>query len=367
MVAKNVNEIPEKPEDSTNDRKEKKTRTGPQGGDRARIEFCPVPASELGDSEPVDWLWHGYIAPETTTLFVGEWKGGKTTLICHLLKEMANGGDLAGEVKASKVLIVSEETRRVWKRRRDKVGLGDHVHFEVRPFRGRPSKADWQSYIEHITMAVEDGQYDLLIIDTWASLNPCQDENDAVRTLEAVMALTGVTEAGAAVLLVHHPCKKDSHGRQSARGSGALQAHVDTIMELSRTNPEVSSDRRRTVKAVGRYEETPAEVVLELTDSGYQCIGSKADATQTDRQEVIKEILAGKGWSTDDAIRSLWIDKEIPVPGKRSLQKDLNAGCESGLWQRQGKGTKGDKYRYKFDSRTLPPPGASSESNATEG
>ena len=138
MPTKNMNEIPEQPEDPADDRKEKKTRTGPRGGDHARIEFCPVPASELGDSEPVDWLWHGYIAPETTTLIVGRWKAGKTTLICHLLKEMANGGNLAGEVQAAKVLVISEETGRVWKKRRDEIGLGDHVHFEVRPFRGRP-------------------------------------------------------------------------------------------------------------------------------------------------------------------------------------------------------------------------------------
>ena len=65
MPTENVNEMPEKPEDSTDDTKKKKTRTGPRGGDRARIEFCPVPASELGDSEPVDWLWHGYIPQQS--------------------------------------------------------------------------------------------------------------------------------------------------------------------------------------------------------------------------------------------------------------------------------------------------------------
>ena len=142
---------------------------------------------------------------------------------------------------------------------------------------------------------------------------------------------------------------------------------MDTIIELSRTAPQNLSDRRRTLKAIGRYDDTPVELVIELTDSGYQCIGSKADATQQDRQEVIKEILAGRDWSTDDDIRSLWNDKEIPAPGRRTLQNDLKAGCESGLWQRQGKGTKGDKYRYKFDSRTLPPTGTRSESNDPDG
>jgi hypothetical protein len=35
MPTENVNEIPEQPEGPTDDRKEKKTRTGPRGGDRA--------------------------------------------------------------------------------------------------------------------------------------------------------------------------------------------------------------------------------------------------------------------------------------------------------------------------------------------
>jgi hypothetical protein len=350
MPANNMFEISEKSESSIGDKT--------QGGGRARNEFCPVPSSELGDSEDVDWFWRGYIAPRTVTLIVGEWKAGKTTLICHLLKEMANGGDLAGEVRATKVLVLSEETNSLWALRRDDVGLGDHVHFQVRPFLGRPNKATWKSYIEYTASLVEKGQFDLLIIDTWASLNPCLDENDAVRTLEALLPLHRITEAGAAVLIVHHPSKKDTNGRQSARGSGALQGFMDTVMELHRTNPQLQSDRRRTLTAVGRYEETPAEVVIELTDSGYQRVGSKADSTQQDRHVVIKEILTGRDWTTDEEIRSLWTDKEVPAPGKRTLQKDLSTGCESGLWERQGKGTKGDKFKYKFDSRTLPPKGA---------
>ena len=352
MPDKNMNEIPVKPENPTDDKT--------QGGGRARNEFCPVPASELGDSEDVNWLWHGYIAPETVTLIVGEWKAGKTTLICHLLKEMANGGDLAGEVRAAKVLVLSEEIDSLWARRRDDFGLGDHVHFQVRPFMGRPTKATWKSYIEYTSALVEKGKFDLLIIDTWASLNPCLDENDAVRTLDALLPLQRITEAGAAVLIAHHPSKKDSNGRQSARGSGALQGFMDTIMELQRTNPQMQSDRRRTLTAIGRYHETAAvaEVVIELTDSGYQRVGSKADSTQQDRHVVIKEILTGRDWSTDEEILSLWTDKEVAAPGKRTLQKDLSTGCESGLWERQGKGTKGDKFRYKFDSRTLPPKGA---------
>ena len=57
-----------------------------------------------------------------------------------------------------------------------------------------------------------------------------------------------------------------------------------------------------------------------------------------------------------------WPEETIPKPAKRTVQLDLNHGNESGLWLREGKGAKGDPYRYKFDSRTVEPLSAQNES-----
>lgn len=220
-------------------------RAYPRERDRARIEFCPIPASQLGDGEQVEWLWHGYVARGFVTLLVGLWKAGKSTLISYLLNAMESGGDLAGTVRAAKVLVITEEGSGLWARRRDEVGFGDHAHFDIRPFKCRPRQSGWEQYIESVTDAVRRGEYDLVIVDTWASVNPCADENDAAGTMAALSPLHGIAEAGAGILLAHHPLKcgnRIEYGRLGGTVSAA-----DLIADLTRMGIrlEAHGDRLR--------------------------------------------------------------------------------------------------------------------------
>ena len=93
----------------------------------------------------------------------------------------------------------------MWARRRDDVGFGDHAHFDIRPFKCRPRPAGLDMYIDKVAAAVERGEYDLVIIDTWAAVNPCPDENDAAGMMAALSPLHSIADAGAAILLAHHP------------------------------------------------------------------------------------------------------------------------------------------------------------------
>lgn len=329
---------------------------------RARIECRPIPASQLGDGEQVDWIWHGYIARAFITLLIGLWKAGKSTLLAHLIKAMQTGGDIAGPVLAAKVLVITEEGSGLWARRRDDVGFGDHAHFEIRPFKCRPTLPEWMLYIDSVAAAVERSKYDLVIIDTWASVNPCPDENDAAGMMAALSPLHGIVDAGAAVLLAHHPRKGDATEGQASRGSGALPGFVDTIIELRRFNAHEAHDRRRKLRGYGRFEETQSEVVIELTDADYKLVGTTGDAHRDDRQRVIGEILTDSEWRTVDDVREQWPDRTVPRPAKRTLQMDLNHGVDAGRWHRDGKGAKGDPYKYKFDSRSPQPLSTQNES-----
>jgi len=323
--------------------------------DRARNAFHLTPASELGGGEKVDWLWEGYVARAAVMLLVGIWKGGKTTLIAHFLKATCFGGKLVGRVFPLKVIVIAEENAGHWARRRDEHGIADNVQFNIRPFKCRPSQKDWEEYIKDVAAVVKSENYDLVIIDTWQSINPCHDENDASSTMSALLPLHNITEQNAAVILVHHPRKGDAGEGQAARGSGALPSFVDVIVELRRFKAEDKNDRRRKLHAYSRYDETPAEVVIELTDDGYQTIGTTADASRDDRQQVIGEVLSDQEWLSPQEIGELWPEDTIPKPGKRTLQQDLKSGYESGRWDRTGQGAKGDPYKYKFDSRTPHP------------
>src|SRR5262249_38726738 len=153
------------------------------------------------------------------------------------------------------------------------------------------------------------------------------DENDAARVLAALSPLHRITAAGAALLLVHHPRKGDASEFQAARGSGALSGFVDVIVELRRLNPGDHRDRRRVLTAISRFDETPPEAVIELTEDGYRTVGSKADARRADRLHVIGAHLPNDPpGATPEEIKAGWPAGGIPEPSIRTLRRDLADG-----------------------------------------
>jgi hypothetical protein len=327
----------------------------PKGMEPARNEFQLIPSSELGGGEQVNWVWDGYLAKGYITLLIGLWKAGKSTLISHFLRASEAGGSVAGEVQPCRVAVITEEGQGLWARRRDDVGLGENVLFSVRPFKGRPTHLAWQAYVDWMAAKVKSENITAVIIDTWQSVSPCDDENDAAGMMQALGPLHRITEAGAAVLIVHHPKKGDAAEGQACRGSGALPGFVDIILEFRRFNAESPEDKRRKIKSHSRFDETPPEAVIELTPTGYRFVGTNSEAKQSDRFKVIEEILSQTDWLTSDGIHGNWPAGDVPCPGQRTVDLDAKKGAEQGRWIKEGTGKRGDPFRYQFVSRTLPP------------
>src|SRR5215471_676043 len=219
---------------------------GPPPGREPPPLPAPVPASRLVRADPsAGWLWNGYVHRGEVTLLSALWKAGKTTLLAHLLRALESGGDFCGRrAVPCRVLYVAEESESRWAQRRDAVGIADHVEFLIRPFAGRPQAAEWAGLIAYLKRLTAERGYDVLVCDTLANLWPVRDENDAARVQECLMPLHGLT-ASAALLLVHHIRKSDGPEATAARGSGALSAFVDTILELRRYNAGDRGDHRR--------------------------------------------------------------------------------------------------------------------------
>lgn len=330
----------------------------PQGWGRAQIEFRPVPITELGPAKPPSWIWPGYIARGHITLFSGLWKAGKSTMIAHLLRDIERGGGLAGEAQPVEALVVTEESSTIWTLRRDQLGLGSGIYIAARPFLTRPSSEDWQALIGRVVDHVRSTGCRIVVFDTLAALWPVQNENDAADVGAALMPMHAITEAGAAVLMVHHLRKGDGTEAQAARGSGALTSAVDIIIELRRYNPEESTDRRRILRAYGRFDDVPPEAVLELREGEYVGLGDKAQANREDRARTILSLLpASPPGLTAEDVRENWPAE--PKPGKRAVELALADGAQNGRWASAGRGVKGDPRRFwrtvGFDSRTAPP------------
>ncbi len=311
----------------------------------------PVPISVLKAGEPGgDWFWHGYFAKHTTTLLSALWKAGKTTLLAHLLKALGSGGEFCGRtVKPTRVLYATEEAESTWAKRRDKLGIGDHVWFQIRPFKAKPRMPEWVGLLQHLRSHVESGDFGMVIIDPLTTLWPVDKENEAGMVSEALVPLNLLTER-AGVAIIHHLRKGDGNEATASRGSGALPGYVDTILELRRHNPTDRNDRRRVLSGWGRFDETPEELVIELTDGGYIAHGKRSDLRQKQLLDILETILPpvspGWGWQAIKEALDNALGDGGPGPSDQRLIDLLREGATECRWSQTGSGKRGDPYRF---------------------
>src|SRR5262249_47912139 len=143
-----------------------------------------------------------------------------------------------------------------------------HIHHTSRPLKGKPTLAEWTDYLHFLADEVRAHGHKLVNFDSIPNFWSVQNENDASDILAGVGPLRIINDAGAAVLLAHHPRKAEGDQGTAARGSGALSGFVDVLLELRRMNPGVPGDRQRVLTGMSRYVETPAELVAELSPDG---------------------------------------------------------------------------------------------------
>ncbi len=307
----------------------------------------PVPISLLEKADPHrNWLWHGYLSRGEVTLFTALWKSGKTTLLAHLLRAMETGESfLGGAVLPCRVLCVTEETGGQWAERRDRLGLKDHIEMIVRPFKARPTWPVWFGFLDHLGNLIRDRKFDLLVLDTISKMWPVDKENDASQVDSALLPFHGAIGGECACLLDHHPRKADGEDATSSRGSGALPAFCDTILEMRRYQAGKRDDRRRVLTGYGRHEETPGEVVIELTEAGYIRLGDRQELANLDLVGILRDILPAEppGWRQEEVVAN-W---PVPVkPARQRLTEALHHGAEVGLWQQDGEGRKGSPFTF---------------------
>jgi hypothetical protein len=308
----------------------------------------PVACSQLRRQEAAArWLWDGYLARGELTLFSALWKSGKTTLLSHLLRAFERGGTFCGrKVLPARVLYVTEESEHRWAERREALGLKDHLSFLIRPFHHKPDTVGWLAFIDYLQRLLDRDPVDLIVLDTLSNLWPVKDENDAAQVQAALMPLHGLTEH-AALLPVHHLRKGDGQEATGTRGSGALTAFADTIIELRRFNPGDRKDRRRVLTGYGRWDDTPEELVVELLGdgSGYHAQGDRQQVADRELRDQIMQVLPTSGPGlTEEAIREGW--PSAPPPGKQRLLSELRRGTDAGDWHREGEGKRGSPYTF---------------------
>ena len=322
---------------------------------------APVTYAEMATpgNELPGWLWQGFIAFGALTLFTSRWKTGKTTLVSVLVSRLGSGGPLAGApTAAAPVLIVSEESHAFWVERGRKTPFGPNVRWLCRPFVGRPSVAEWLALVQHLANLAA-GTRTLIVIDPLAMVLPGFDENNAGTAIAALTPLRRLTDAGHAVLLLHHPSKG---GAGEPRGSGAITGIADVLIRMEASPNPDQHPNRRWLHAEGRLEHIVAERLIELNaeHTDYHALDPAAEDL-TDARSVIVWILNDATEKyTRHEVRENWPEmREKPHPV--SLWKWLEQMVGEGRVLRDGEGRPHKPFRYwlrcreKYFFPDLPP------------
>jgi hypothetical protein len=323
--------------------------------DSSTAEIVRIPASQLQAVAHADqWLWKGYLAKGSCTLLTAYWKAGKTVLLAHLLRALEKGGQFCGQdVARGRVVYVTEEAQGRWADRRDRLGLGDWCEFVVQPFLQKPSLNDWYRFINGLAASLRERPADLVVFDPLSNLWPVKDENSASETVAALMPLRLLNkETSCTLTLVHHLRKSDGDQATGSRGSGAIAAFADTIVELRRYQ-STGKDRRRVLTVHSRFDDTPEPTVIELSEDGksYTASGTRAGSRLEEAIAIILAMLptTAPGIPRKELVAQ-WPEEDA-APRRETLLKVLDHGIEVGFWQRTGEGKCGSPYRYHRTSR----------------
>ena len=311
--------------------------------------------------EKVDWVAKPWLATEAITELDGKAKSaGKTTFALAMCQAILRGEAFLGEV-ASKTSIVylTEESRPSFRAALDRAGIGPADNFHILQWKElfgfnktEDSESPWTIAIcEAVNLAKRHGAK-VLIVDTFAQFAKLtgDKENSAGDVLEAMEPLQVARDEGLAVLLIRHERKEGGSVGVSGRGSSALSGAVDIILQLQK--PEGNHPTRfRQIRAVGRFDDLPGELSIQLTEAGsYEIAGSTSAIALEGAMAKLQSLLPG---SCDGALTTAELETQTGIP-RTTLQQAIDALEGSGFIKRSGAGRKGSPFRFHLVSAETP-------------
>jgi hypothetical protein len=293
--------------------------------------------------EGIEWIAPGLVAKGAITELGAKVKTGKTTFILSLVRSAADGSSFLGKctLKTPTVFLTEQPvvSFRQAMQRADLLGREDfHVLFHS-DVRGTP----WQGVAAAAANECRRVGAGLLVVDTlpqFAGLKG-DSENNSGDALAAMEPLQKAAADGIGIILVRHERKSGGDVGDSGRGSSAFAGAVDIVLSLRR--PEGNGKKTlRVLHALSRFSETPAELLIELTESGYVSLGSASEAALKAAQDSILAI-APKSESEAVDLKELSESAEVP---RATAQRAVKKLAEEGELGKVGNGRKGNPFRY---------------------
>ncbi len=345
-------------------------------GASARMNAGPVSlpfrtAAELAAVAPaiVEWFLFRWVAFGAITELDGKPKAsGKTTFILALIRAALDELPFLGErTTKTPIVMLTEQTAATLAPALRRAGLADRSDLIILTWTDARGPA-WPDVVQAAVAECSARNARVLIVDTlpqFAGLRG-DTENDSGAALEAIAPLQAAAAAGLAVLVSRHDRKGPGEIGESARGSSAFAGAVDAILRLCR-RPNSPRPTIRDLFALSRFEETPDQLVIELTPTGYISLGDgSAIALDEARQAIVDALTQSPDPLT---VKALCEKGDL---AERTCRDALAALMAAGQVGRTGAGVKGNPHLYSMlsdpansFSRTLK--GFAERNESTEG
>lgn len=310
----------------------------------ANLPFQTAAQFSAQTPKAVEWIVPPWVAKAAITQIEGKIKAaGKTTFVAHMVKAVLDGSPFMGKptIKSS-VVYLTEQPRASFRQALSKAHLLEHTDL-ILLFWHDVMKLPWAGVARAAIDECKQKNAKLLVVDTgpqWAKLVG-DSENNAGDMLAALEPLQEAVAAGIAVILVWHERKGGGDVSDAGRGSSSGGGAVDIILLLRRRGGK-SRRTTRSIKALSRFDETPEDLVVDLTPDGYVALGQPSEAEALEAQE---SILAVAPHTEEDAksVEALSAAANLKSTTGRRI---INALCQSGKLVRLGGGRKGDPHRF---------------------
>lgn len=291
------------------------------------------------------WLLNGYIAEGAITELAGKVKSsGKTTLLLGMCGAIVRGEPFAGRVtQRTRILYLTEQAAASFREALARAALVDSEDLFVLSWH-EAIGIRWPEVVAQAVAQCQRCEARLLVVDTlpqWARIRG-DGENSAGEALEALAPLQEAAGThGIAVVVARHSRKSGGEVGDDGRGSSAFTGAADIVLSLRRADSQ-GEPNIRVLHALSRFAETPESLALQLTEKGYNALGSEAAVAI----EIAKRALLDMAPASEE--RGVTADELIEAAKVRRTtgQEGLAALLELGLLKRSGEGKRGSPFRY---------------------
>jgi len=280
----------------------------------------------------VDWIWDGFIGGKVITELNAKIKDGKTTLALALCRAVIKGETFLGyPTKQTNVVYLYEGTSATLQAAIKRVGLDKSPEFRVL-LQGKVRGRDWGKLIRQVKKDCREFEVGLVVVDTLSKWAGIKEENNSNDGVDGMGPIEELVESGVAALDLRHDRKAGGDLSDSARGANSISGVSDVILGLRRKPGK--DDNKRILKGIGRFDETPEELVIEFDKNTgvYTSLGTQQAVQQNLMIEFIRENIAmdatADGCVTEEDFKNSWDDDKTWVRStfKRAMEILVQSG-----------------------------------------